>query len=148
MSCEVIENLRYVIRTVDGDEYADDIARLHDLTGLPPCKYPDVHWWLTLFEDAPVGYLGLMQSILYPTKAYLVRVGVLTAHRGNRLQLRMMRVAEQFAKRHGYTEIISDTRNNPPSENNFIRAGYEIFRPSVLWAFADGIYWRKRLCPK
>jgi hypothetical protein len=135
----------YSIRRVDGDEYADDIAAIEKATELPCCPYDDVNWWLTFFVGAPVAYLGLMQSTLHSGAAYLVRVGVLKPHRGNRLQLRMMRVAERFAKTQGFTKIVSDTRFNTASANNFIRAGYETFDPAIRWSFADSIYWRKTI---
>lgn len=136
----------YTIRRVDGDEYADDLERLQLATELPKCPYDDADWFCTFFEGHPVGYLAIMQSRIYPARcAYLVRVGVLPQHRGNRLQLRMMRAAERFVRREAYVEIVSDTTQNPHSANNFIRAGYETFIPITRWSFDDAIYWRKRL---
>src|SRR3954452_13787923 len=99
----------YKIRRVDADEFAEDIQRIEDAVELPRCPYDGVHWWLAFFQDYPVAYLGLMTSTLRSTSAYLVRVGVLKEHRGNSLQFRLMCVAERFARRQCFVEIISDT---------------------------------------
>jgi GNAT superfamily N-acetyltransferase len=135
----------YVIRQVDADEYASDIDTLQVKTELPRNKYDSVHWWLTFFEDHPVAYCGIMPSNVLPNTVYLTRVGVLPEHRGNALQLRMMRVAERWARCQGFAAIISDTTWNPPSANNFIRADYRTFAPPYQWAFAHSIYWKKDL---
>lgn len=135
----------YTIRTADADEHDDDIRRIEEACALPRCPYEDVSWWLTFFEGVPIAYLGIMQSILFPRAAYLTRVGVLKEHRGNGLQLRLMRTAERFARRQGFAEIVSDTTENVPSANNFIRAGYRLFEPPSRWAFQGSQYWRKVL---
>jgi hypothetical protein len=36
-----------------------------------------------------------------------------------------------------------DTSGNVVSANNFIRAGYRMYRPPSPWAFPDTLYWRK-----
>lgn len=136
---------RYAIRRVDADEYAPDIARLQTETNLIRAPDPDVAWWFAFFYEHPIAYLGITPSREIAKAAYLIRVGVLTAHRGNGLQLRLMRVAERYAKRGGYRQIVSDTLDNPPSANNFIRSGYEIFAPAHRWATAGSTYWRKNL---
>jgi hypothetical protein len=41
-----------------------------------------------------------------------------------------------------------DTSGNVPSANNFIRAGYRMFRPACPWAFPETLYWRKELAPR
>jgi GNAT superfamily N-acetyltransferase len=137
--------MAYRIRQADGDEFADEIREIEVACELPVNPYEDVTWWLAFFEDAPVAYLGLMRSYRHPAIAYLPRVGVLKTHRGNGLQLRLMRVAELFARRHGFIEIISDTTDNPPSANNFIRAGYLTYQPAEPWSLYKAIYWRKAL---
>lgn len=140
---------RYEIRRVDEDEYHDEIRQMQKDTGLPVATYADVRWWLAFFEGVPVAYCGLMPSSLWRNAAYLVRVGVLKKHRGNKLQLRLMRAAERFARREGYEYVISDTRDNAPSTNNFIKAGYDTFipKPPFKWSFEEAIYWKKSLFP-
>lgn len=134
----------YFIRAVDADDYATEIETLLDATDLPPIKY-DASWWFALFENHPVAYLAIMPSLVVTNAAYLIRVGVLPEHRGNALQRRLMRCAEHWSRSQGFAEIISDTRLNPPSANNFIRAGYKTFLPVAPWAFPESIYWKKDL---
>lgn len=135
----------YQIRRVEENEHAADIERIESATGLPRTPFDNVNWFLAFFGGDPVAYLGSIASPLIPRATYLARVGVLTAHRGNGLQLRLMRVAERAARREGFESIVSDTTDNPPSANNFIRAGYRIYQPREPWAFASSIYWRKVL---
>ena len=63
----------------------------------------------------------------------------------NRLQLRLMRASEMRARRNRWSCVVSDTTGNIVSANNFIRAGYRMYRPSCPWAFPDTLYWRKGL---
>jgi GNAT superfamily N-acetyltransferase len=138
----------YFIRQVDGDEYADELGAIELAVGLPRCPYENCWWWLACMDGtdgAPVGYLGMLTGISDATLAYVARVGVLPEHRGHRLQLRLMRAAERFARRQGFLEIISDTTNNPASANNFIRAGFFTYAPAKPWAFQTSIYWRKEI---
>ena len=37
----------------------------------------------------------------------------------------------------------SDTTDNLASANNFIRAGYRLYRPQMPWAWPESLYWRK-----
>jgi phage terminase large subunit len=37
----------------------------------------------------------------------------------------------------------SDTTDNVASANNFIRAGYRLYRPQHPWAWPNTLYWRK-----
>lgn len=138
-------NCAYPIRQVDSDEFADDIERLQIETELPCAKYDHIQWWFAFFNNYPIAYLGLMPSLVVDRAAYLVRVGVLHEHRGHSLQLRLMRVAERYARHHGYLQIVSDTTDNLASANNFIRAGYQLFAPNPPWAFSTSNYWRKTL---
>lgn len=135
----------YKIRRVDYDDFDSEIVAMHAATELPLPQYVDTAWWLAFFGDHPIAYLGLAPSTHVARAAYLCRVGVLEAHRGNRLQLRLMRVAERFARRAGYAEIVSDTRFNTPSANNFVRDGYVLFEPVKPWALSGVLYWRKQL---
>ena len=64
-------------------------------------------------------------------------------HVGQGLQRRLMRVAERRSHRNGFNWMISDTPDNIRSANNFIRGGYQLYRPGIPWAFAQTLYWRK-----
>jgi hypothetical protein len=71
----------------------------------------------------------------------------LQRHWGHRLQLRLMRAAEARARRDGWICMVSDTTGNVVSANNFIRAGYRMYRPACPWAFPETLYWRKLVAP-
>ena len=71
-----------------------------------------------------------------------LRVGVVSEHWGNRLQLRLMRALEARARLNGWCSIVSDTTDNRSSANNFIRARYHLFEPTS--PEPGGIrFWRK-----
>src|SRR5262249_6370969 len=138
---------RYQIREVDGSDGTIwlEIESLHDLIfwrDAPPIDPDHGHWWIAKLGRKAVGFAGLVESPHCPDMGYLVRVGVLPAHRGNGLQRRFMRALEACAKRNGWSGIVADTRD-ALSANNFARADYGIFEPERRWAFLDSIYWRK-----
>lgn len=59
------------------------------------------------------------------------------------LQLRLMRAMEARVRHNGWRCVVSDTTDNVASANNFIRAGYRLYRPVVPWAWPNTLYWRK-----
>jgi Acetyltransferase (GNAT) family len=138
----------YRIREVDGqdDDIADTLAELHRLTffdGAPIPEFDQGHWWLAFHEALPVGFAGVIASTHACNAGYFSRVGVLKRHCGNALQLRLMRAMEQRAKYNGWNCVVSDTTDNLASANNFIRAGYRLYRPQTPWAWPNTLYWRK-----
>lgn len=140
----------YSIREVDGadDLIADTLRDLHEQTFLEYAPIPAFetgHWWLAHLDDEAVGFAGVIQSTVLPSAGYFIRVGVVQKHLGNRLQLRFMRAIERKSRYNGWRQIISDTTDNLSSANNFIRAGYRLFQPEVMWAFPHSLYWRKTL---
>jgi hypothetical protein len=142
--------MTYCIREVDGadDLIADTLRDLHEQTFLEYAAAPSFetgHWWLAHIGDDAVGFAGVIQSTILPSAGYFIRVGVLQKHCGNRLQLRFMRAIERKSRYNGWRQIISDTTDNVSSANNFIRAGYQLFRPEIMWAFPHSLYWRKAL---
>jgi hypothetical protein len=76
---------------------------------------------------------------------YFNRVGVGARHLGNGLQLKLMRAIECRCRRNGWSSVVSDTTDNIPSANNFIRAGYRLYRPEHPWSFPHSLYWVKKL---
>jgi GNAT superfamily N-acetyltransferase len=140
----------YWVREVDGrdDEIADTLTELHRLTFFSGASVPSFdwgHWWLAYREAAPVAFAGVVPSTHIRNGGYFCRVGVLQRHWGHRLQLRLMRAVEVRARRNGWRCVVSDTTGNIVSANNFIGAGYRMFRPNDPWAFPDTLYWRKSL---
>lgn len=144
--------MTYRIREVDGADEAAEIALLHEAI-FPANSAPlpdtlDGHWWLAWCggEMGPIGFAGLIPSVMYPNAGYYYRVGVLPLFRGAGLQRRFTRAIEARARRNGWQSIVSDTTGNVPSANNFIRSGYRLFEPETPWAFPESLYWRKKLC--
>jgi hypothetical protein len=140
----------YRIREVDGqdDDIADTLAELHRLTffdGAPVPEFDHGHWWLALHQMEPVAFAGIIPSTHVCNAGYFCRVGVLRRHFGNRLQLRLMRALEARARLNGWGAVVSDTTDNLSSANNFIRAGYLLYRPRNPWAWPNTLYWRKAI---
>jgi GNAT superfamily N-acetyltransferase len=138
----------YQIREVDGqdDDVADTLAELHRLTFFDSAPVPEFdhgQWWLALHEMTPVAFAGIVSSTHACNAGYFCRVGVLRKHWGRGLQLRLMRALEARARRNGWSSIVSDTTDNTSSANNFIRAGYLLYRPQAPWAWPHTLYWRK-----
>lgn len=138
----------YRIREVDGhdEEVADTLAEIHKLTFFDSACLPDFdegHWWLAFQEAMPVAFAGAMPSTRARNAGYLSRVGVVKRHCGNGLQLRLMRAVELRARNNGWDCMVSDTTDNVASANNFIRAGYRLYKPQNPWAWPHTLYWRK-----
>lgn len=140
----------YIVREVDGadEDIGETLHKLHWLTFLnsaPSIDPTQGQWWLAYFYHEPVGFINICRSPVYvrPPYGYFNRVGVLRRHRGNRLQVRLMRAMEACARRNGWHGIVSDTTKNPASANSFIRGGYYIFEPKKPWSFNTAVYWRK-----
>jgi GNAT superfamily N-acetyltransferase len=138
----------YRIHEVDGhdEEIAETLGDLHRLTffnGAPLPAFDWGHWWLAYHETTPVAFAGLVPSTRARNSGYFSRVGVLKEHCGNGLQLRLTRAVEKRARHNGWSSVISDTTENIASANNFIRAGYRLYRPRMPWAWPNTLYWRK-----
>jgi hypothetical protein len=143
----------YRIREVNGrdDDIADTLAELHHLTFSKSAPVPEFdwgHWWLTFFGQLPVAFAGLVPSTHAEDAGYFCRVGVVGEHCGHALQLRLMRVVESRARRCGWGLVVSDTTDNLISANNFIKAGYQLYKPEYPWAWPRTLYWRKSLRKK
>ena len=140
----------YRIREVDAqdDDIADTLAELHQLTFFDTAQVPEFdqgYWWLAYHEREPIAFAGVISSTHVVNAGYFCRVGVLSKHCGHQLQLRLMRALEARARLIGWCSIVSDTTGNVLSANNFIRAGYHLFEPTVPWAWPSTLYWRKYL---
>jgi GNAT superfamily N-acetyltransferase len=141
--------MTYRIREVDGEDESDVLRALHTLTFFDTAKLPkfdDGLWWIAYYGDAPVGFINIIQSVLGSRAGYFKRVGVIPAHRGQGLQRRLMRAMEAKARKIGWTRIVSDTTDNPPSTNNMFNCGYRTYEPEFRWANPlPALYWQKRL---
>ncbi len=143
----------YRIREVNGndDDIADTLAELHQLTffqSAPLPKFDWGHWWFAYRGRLPVAFAGLVPSTHVENAGYFCRVGVLKQHCGHELQLRLMRALEARARTNGWCLVVSDTTDNLTSANNFIRAGYRLYRPQYPWGWPHTMYWRKYIRQK
>ena len=140
----------YRIREVDSqdEEIAEVLDELHRSTFFDSAPVPPFetgYWWLAFCGAAPVAFAGLVKSAHAPNAGYLCRVGVIRRHWGRSLQWRLLRAAECRARRIGWHSIVSDTTDNVISANNFIRAGYRLYRPRFPWGWPNTLYWRKSM---
>ena len=140
----------YRIREVDGrdPEIAADLRDLHERTfgnDAPLVSTEQGYWWLVYCGDDPVAFAGMVRSSQRVNRGYLIRSGVLPAHRGQGLQVRLLRTREAKARRLGWSALVSDTTNNVPSSNSLIRSGFLLFTPEHPWSFENSLYWRKDL---
>jgi GNAT superfamily N-acetyltransferase len=138
----------YRIGTVDGqdDDISDTLEELHRLTFFDSAPVPDFelgHWWLAYRQHLPIAFAGLIPSTHAENAGYFCRVGVLREHWGKALQFRLTRAVEARARNNGWCWIVSDTTDNIFSANNFIRAGYRLYRPRCPWGWPQTLYWRK-----
>lgn len=138
----------YTIRTVDAedDDISDTLEELHRRTFFDSAPIPDFelgYWWMAYHQQGPVAFAGVIPSTHAENAGYFCRVGVVREHWGRTLQLRLMRAIEARARENGWSWIVSDTTDNVPSANNFIRAGYRLYRPLSPWAWPHTLYWRK-----
>lgn len=132
------------------DDDIEHLRDLHKLTFADTAPLPELnygHWWLMYprGEEVPVAFCGVVPSSMGQGYAYLKRAGVIHAHRGKRLQLRMIRLRERTARLNGWHTIVTETTDNPASANTLIKAGYRIFNPDFPWGLPTAIYWRKVL---
>lgn len=140
----------YRIRMVDAadDDVADTLADLHRMTFFDAATMPQFDlgaWWLAYHRDDAVAIAGVVPSAYARSSGYFSRVGVLQRHWGKGLQLRLMRAVEARGRRLGWDGIVSDTTDNLVSANNFIKAGYRLYEPEMLWAWSHTLYWRTSL---
>lgn len=143
--------MTYRIREVDAsdDEMAEHIHHFNRQTSTFPeiteAELDGGFWWLAYLDDEPVGFAGMVPSKQYAGVGYFKRAGIDPAHRGNGLQIRLMRVRINKARKVGYSHLISECTDTVYSANNFIKAGFRIYEPSKPWAFKNSIYWIKKL---
>src|SRR5581483_825599 len=138
----------YRIKAVDGgdEEIAATLSDLHRLTFFESAPVPEFdwgYWWLAFHGRTAVAFAALVPSTHIAHAGYFCRVGVLREHWGRALQLRLMRAVQARARNNGWCTVVSDTTDNIASANNFIRAGYELYRPSLPWGWPNTLYWRK-----
>ncbi len=109
-----------------------------------------VKYWLAYDGNRkPVGFCIL--TLLDHGIAFLSLSGVLVSARGNGLQTRMIRAREKYARKEGYSQIITYTKlHNIGSSHNLQKLGYMLYSPEERYG-DDGpdeepaLYWMKTL---
>ena len=103
-------------------------------------------WWFAQVPDGTViAFAGMVPMVPFDRVGYLKRAYVLPDHRGAGLQLKFLNLREEKARELGWRMLVSECKDNPPSQANFIRAGFERFDPEQPWGESGSIYFRKNL---
>lgn len=101
-------------------------------------------WWIAYAGTEAAGYCGIRQGTA-PGRGYLCRAGVLPKFRGQGLQKALIRVRVAYARKQGWTCVVTDTHDNPASANSLIACGFRLYRPEVRWSFDSSLYLKKDL---
>lgn len=131
-------------KTIDAQKLLKKMQREY-LPGSPIANPTLGHWWVVYDNDIPIGFASMVASFRWANTGYLNRSGVAPDHRGNGIQKKLIKVRESYAKRIGYTHLVSDTRFNPPSANSLISCGFKTYEPKHPWSFTTSIYWIKKI---
>lgn len=139
----------YELKAVNGSDPAMRkllyVLQLEILPGDKPTSTEEGWWWILYDGLKPIGFAGTCASTQWAGTGYLCRAGVLYEYRGKGLQKRLIRVREKKARQLGWTHLVTDTYENPPSANNLIKCGYKTYHPRNPWGGKGVIYWIKRL---
>ena len=97
-------------------------------------------WWVAYANGSPVAFAGLSK---FGGCWFLRRVGVVTSHRGNGLQKRLIKVRVKHAKRADpkLSVVTYTVLDNHPSSNNLIATGFRLYEPSQRYV-GKVLYWR------
>jgi GNAT superfamily N-acetyltransferase len=110
-----------------------------------PYKLSEGDWWVAYQDSKPIAFAGLVRSARWTDTGYLCRSGVIRSARGRGVQKRLIRVRQTYAKKLGWSWLITDTYYNPASSNSLISCGFKLYDPSVPWGAKGTLYWRKKL---
>jgi len=137
----------YTIAKVDGETEEETILAIHRVCFPNATPYPvdGVYWWLA--RD-PKGAPAAMAGLTVGTReggAYLCRSGVLPAHRGQGLQVKLIKRRLALANAFDLNYVVTDTIDNPVSANHLIDCGFRLYHPITPWAHDGSLYWRKEL---
>lgn len=104
------------------------------------------HWWVALDADNYYAGFGGLKVSHKEGGAYLVRGGVLPAHRGQGLQRKLIAARVKWAREADLNYLVTDTiEGNYVSANNLIEAGFRMYDPITPWGADGNCYWRKEL---
>ena len=105
------------------------------------------HWWVVRSrpDGSPAGFAG---SLWWPADrhVFLCRAGVLPAHRGNRLQRRLVLTRLRHARELGAEGAYTYTHpTSLASANTLIGCGFRLFEPAHAWGGEGMLYWIRGL---
>ena len=104
------------------------------------------YWWIVYdAHNLPCAFAGLVSSVRWLHTGYLCRAGVLSSHRGQGVQKRLIRARVRQARALGWKWLITDTHDNPASSNSLIACGFKLYEPSKPWGAIGTLYWRLNL---
>lgn len=133
----------YVIRITKDVEL---VKKLHELAFPADDWYDSARsiYWVIWCDGEPVGFAMLSETD--DDYVFYSRAGVLKDHRGKGLQLRLLKVREQYAKKKGFKKAITYTKiDNISSNRNLQKAKYWLYIPKYEYADKDCLYWIKEL---
>lgn len=102
-------------------------------------------WWIAYDGKKPIGFCGVNASSSWRKTGYMCRAGVKWDYRGLGLHRRLIQVRVRYAKKQGWTHLVTDTTDNCPSANNLIANGFRMYKPSKPWGLPGACYWIKKL---
>lgn len=124
------------------------LVRRLDCAIFPHDDPPNVdgsRWWLAWDGDEAVAFGGARPLSREPA-LLLERCGVLESHRGQGIQLRLLRARVRWAYELRVDSVITYTHpQNPASANSLIHAGFRLYLPANPWAGEGFLYWRRDL---
>lgn len=146
------ENMSYFVHQIDPMAHID---LLHYMNAFEPERFPELQskhfargfWWIAQEYDTNycIAFAGLVPFDPFPGVGYLKRAYVLPQYRGQGLQLSFMRLRERKARELGWHMLVSECKDNPRSEDNFIRAGFKRCDPEQPWGEPGSVYFMKQL---
>jgi len=103
-------------------------------------------WWLLRVRGEEVGFCAARPASLSPRVCFFSLAGVLPKYRGYRLQVDLIRIRLKWARRNGFSRVITYTStDNIPSARNLIRCGFTLFEPNFDWVEGRVWHFEKRL---
>ena len=106
-------------------------------------------YWLASIDDKPVGFCAIHPIDREPDACFLSRAGVMQKYQGAGLQKKMLTVRENWAKRHGYTRLVTYSAPwNFKSIASLVKKNYKLYHPEQYWGENDSLYFYKNLRSK
>lgn len=110
------------------------------------CEFENNYWWFLYNRKKVIAYCSMMFIDRGGLVGYFTRVGVLKNYRGRGLQRKLIKARINYAKRKGADRVVTYTLcSNTSSSNNLIACKFKTYKPTIMWAGEDCIYWQRML---